>query len=337
MNSNRDQHHPVTCPHCESVPPTQFRHHWKHEAKAGYWHTIAVGPDLLRRLPRQAHFLTILSYQPAPDGSPAHYRGPLYGECDATDPAQAFTDLQRCIELLHAEYDCPMEAIRLWHSGHRGPHWTIPPVVSGAEAGHPQLPRVYAAMIATVFPASVAPTFDRSIYSLGKGRMWRLPNRRRSDTNCYKVPPAISEVLHKSYADLEALTHQPRKGIFWPSEDDLSPCPGLVELYRETTAAMAALDHQKIAAAVPEDQRLAEGHRNAALTSWAGTMRRRGMSQDAIFAALLVENRLRCDPPLDEAEVQRIAESVARYSPASTPSWRPFRTILATEVTSWRR
>ena len=60
-----------------------------------------------------------------------------------------------------------------------------------------------------------------------------------------------------------------------------------------------------------------EGQRNSTLTSLAGTMRRRGMSQEAIFTALMVDNR-RCQPPLPENEVRAIAESVSRYVPLTT-------------------
>ena len=115
----------------------------------------------MSRLPRQSHFVTILSYRLARDGSPAMYSGPLYGECDTEDIECAFADLRRCIELLYAEHDRPPEAIRVWHSGHRGPHFTIPAVVIGAEAGHPCLPRIYAAMMQQLFPPQVAPTLDR--------------------------------------------------------------------------------------------------------------------------------------------------------------------------------
>ena len=59
-----------------------------------------------------------------------------------------------------------------------------------------------------------------------------------------------------------------------------------------------------------------EGERNNHLTSLAGSMRRRGTSQEAIEAALLEENRRRCEPPLATAEVRQIAESVSRYPPA---------------------
>ncbi len=66
---------------------------------------------------------------------------------------------------------------------------------------------------------------------------------------------------------------------------------------------------------IPPEGRIPEGQRNNTLTSLAGTMRRRGMTQEAIEAALLAENSLRCDPPLEGAEVTRIAESVAKYPP----------------------
>ena len=58
-----------------------------------------------------------------------------------------------------------------------------------------------------------------------------------------------------------------------------------------------------------------EGSRNSTLTSLAGTMRARGMTEESIYAALLAENIARCNPPLDEAEVKTIAHSVSRYQP----------------------
>jgi hypothetical protein len=68
-----------------------------------------------------------------------------------------------------------------------------------------------------------------------------------------------------------------------------------------------------------------EGTRNVALTSIGGLMRRYGMGAQAISAALLAENEERCDPPLDEDEVLRIARSVTRYMPEAElpPSRNP--------------
>jgi len=67
--------------------------------------------------------------------------------------------------------------------------------------------------------------------------------------------------------------------------------------------------------ATPAGAAIHEGQRNSALTSVAGAMRRKGMSEDAIRAALLEENRKRCSPPLEASEVEAIAKSVARYEP----------------------
>jgi hypothetical protein len=60
---------------------------------------------------------------------------------------------------------------------------------------------------------------------------------------------------------------------------------------------------------------IVEGQRNATLTSLAGTMRRRGFGLEAILQALLAENDERCQPPLSAEEVERTAQSIARYEP----------------------
>ena len=94
-----------------------------------------------------------------------------------------------------------------------------------------------------------------------------------------------------------------------PSKTPLAPMPGwILGLLRQ--AAKAKTSAGSIAGGI------AEGSRNATLASLAGSMRRRGMSEAAIEAALIAENQ-HCAPPLDEAEVRRVARSVARYEPAA--------------------
>jgi len=58
-----------------------------------------------------------------------------------------------------------------------------------------------------------------------------------------------------------------------------------------------------------------QGERNETLASLAGSMRRRGMSESAILAALKDTNKERCQPPLPDAEVATIARSISRYEP----------------------
>lgn len=72
--------------------------------------------------------------------------------------------------------------------------------------------------------------------------------------------------------------------------------------------------------AAPAQGNIPEGRRNAGLTSLAGAMRQKGLSRDAMEAALLKENANRCTPPLPEAEVRDIAKSVARYKPTEDPT-----------------
>ncbi len=96
-----------------------------------------------------------------------------------------------------------------------------------------------------------------------------------------------------------------------PDETDLAVVPDwLAEL-------LLGAPGEKRAAAPASGAIIPSGMRNTTLTSLAGTMRRRGMSEETIYAALLSENKHRCDPPLPEGEVRGIARSVARYGPAS--------------------
>lgn len=69
-------------------------------------------------------------------------------------------------------------------------------------------------------------------------------------------------------------------------------------------------------AAPPVGKKISPGRRNQEPTSIAGTMRRRGMEEDEILAALRTTNERRCDPLLEVVEVEKIAASVARYEPA---------------------
>jgi P4 family phage/plasmid primase-like protien len=62
-----------------------------------------------------------------------------------------------------------------------------------------------------------------------------------------------------------------------------------------------------------------QGQRNIHLTKLAGGLRRNGLSDTAMLAALKAENVAKCDPPLDDAEVEKIADSIGRYPVMSSP------------------
>ncbi len=98
-----------------------------------------------------------------------------------------------------------------------------------------------------------------------------------------------------------------RYEIVW-EVDELPELPPAVLIAAELAARKKEPD------ALPTS--IPTGQRNAVLTSIAGTMRRRGASEEAIKAALVVENTARCVPPLSDGEVDAIAHSVGRYLPS---------------------
>lgn len=78
---------------------------------------------------------------------------------------------------------------------------------------------------------------------------------------------------------------------------------------------MSKAPERKTSTDSPINEKIQRGQRNSALTSLAGSMRNRGMSENAIMAALKAENKARCVPPLKEVEIKQIAKSVSRYEP----------------------
>ncbi len=119
----------------------------------------------------------------------------------------------------------------------------------------------------------------------------------RADGGYVVAPPSTTDVGAYSFADepdFEALTEPP---------DSL----------------LALLNGNGRQAAQPVSETIPQGQRNGTLTSLAGTMRRRGMGEEAIAAALLAENERSCDPALSKTEVRSIARSVSQYEPAPTP------------------
>jgi putative DNA primase/helicase len=69
-------------------------------------------------------------------------------------------------------------------------------------------------------------------------------------------------------------------------------------------------------AAPPLPDIIGEGERDTALTSLAGTMRRRGADEETILEALRGFNLRRVNPPLPDKDLRRIAKSIARKPPA---------------------
>ena len=97
------------------------------------------------------------------------------------------------------------------------------------------------------------------------------------------------------------------------SRDDLPTVP---EWIVELLATPASRESQVYSESAP----IPSGQRNSSLASRGGILRKLGFSCEAINASLQETNRERCEPPLPEDEVYRIAQSVSRYAPDVTAS-----------------
>lgn len=115
----------------------------------------------------------------------------------------------------------------------------------------------------------------------------------------YVVAPPSHHISGESYR-WSAVLH--------PKKVDLAPVPEWL-LKRMLPRGAGASETKTM------PTKIKEGERNNWMTSVAGSMRRKGFCGDAIYAAIAIENRRRCVPPMDDREVRRIANSVERYAP----------------------
>ena len=96
-----------------------------------------------------------------------------------------------------------------------------------------------------------------------------------------------------------------------PDDIPLAPLPTWVIARLSSTLT--------IQQAIAEDA-IPEGKRHATLLSLGGAMVSKGMSAEAVEAALLAENEKRCEPPLPSDEVVELANDIANRSPPPSPA-----------------
>ena len=118
----------------------------------------------------------------------------------------------------------------------------------------------------------------------------------RTDGGQVVAPPSIHPITGRTY-EWEAAHHL----------DDLPLAPVPQWLLDKQTAKTGHTTSPKSGETIPE------GQRNYALARHAGRLRRSGLNETELEAALCAINRGRCTPPLPDDEVSGIAASVARY------------------------
>lgn len=146
----------------------------------------------------------------------------------------------------------------------------------------------------------------------------------KNRTGAGAIAPGVELKAEGGYIVAPPSLHESGKRYSW-----VSGCaPGELEIARMpdwllgSIEKRAARDGHRAPSLQPIVDRIPAGTRNQKLMSLAGSMRERGMSREAINAALRVTNIQRCDPPLGHEEIGRISESASRYNPTEIQSNR---------------
>jgi putative DNA primase/helicase len=189
--------------------------YWKKEKPKSTWELMVdAEQDLPSVVKKGAMFVTWNAFSESPKGNghPEPIRfGDLPLDFDSKeDPEKALKDLQvLCLVHLPEIYGIDPYDIKFYCSGSKGFHAVIPAELFGAENGDPYLPVIYKRIVSDWEEKVRLATIDLSMYAMGKGKMFRIPNVRRNNGR-YKVPLTLEEVRDLAIGDILKLSEAPR-------------------------------------------------------------------------------------------------------------------------------
>ena len=154
------------------------------------------------------------------------YFGPMYFDLDGDGEIDNVLDAAReIVASLIDEYKVPANAIKAYLSGKKGVHLLVHQNVFGLKQAKPMVPLVWK-KFALKFESKFV---DRSVYSMGKGRIWRCCNIKRPDTGTHKVQITLEELEKMDSAQYAEIVKTPRDE--WDYTGEIPVVPALASFF----------------------------------------------------------------------------------------------------------
>ena len=250
----------------------------------------------------------------SPSGSKEGYDGEidikyLYFDIDNSDPNIA----QRHASLLYDRLvglGVNPKCIRIYFSGCKGYHVIAPVIEIELIQNNFTLHKVIKSVCESI--AANISSFDSRIYD--KTRIFRTPNSAHGKTNLYKICLSEHELKHLHGDDLRRLSKQQRKSFEYEAPMENTK---LREIIRDAQNRLS--EDTKVVSSYTGNQIVdgiingfGSGNRNTGLTSIAGMLHRRNISDNFIHSIVSLVNN-NSDKPLSDREINTIVSSISKY------------------------
>lgn len=238
-----------------------------------------------------------------------HIADDLIFDFDGQDLDTVKTEIARFIWHLKDNYGVPMAYMRLFFSGSKGFHLTIPfKTVCANPQPSENFYQVYKAIVQDL--ADGFQFIDFAIYE--RKHLFRMPNTINSKSNLFKIPLELVE-LDETTTTVKHLAKTKRATL---PQGEIKEVPALKILYdkwsnynfNEIRPTQHSTEGISILSSAPQ------GMRNATAIKLAGFYIDKGFSEGLTFEHLKLWNE-RNEPPLPEKELETLCNSAfTRYS-----------------------
>ena len=187
---------------------SHYYRYWKPEGKA-VWKLFQDSEQGIQdAIQSGAHFYTVLSIDQDIDKldseTKVNYKGPLYFDIDCDDENKSLADCRKLLLSLYKDYGVNLNQIIIHCTGGKGFHIIVPAKVFSTGKANQYLPYTYKNMAVTFGLEFL----DYSIYSAGKGRMWRIENIKRTSGR-HKVQLTATQIFSLDFDEIFQLTLYP--------------------------------------------------------------------------------------------------------------------------------